>query len=197
MNAEIEIRSAQLADVSFPKRLIELVVMPYETETQVALKGRMVGEIVSRGAFGNIQNRASRVKVNRDHDRRQSVGRALTFHPSRQEGLIAEIKISKTELGEETLVLADDGVLDGSAGFAIKDEPAAEVWETRSRRRLNALWLDHIALVPDPAFETANVLAVRQAPDLLIPVSATPNLDRIRIEELRRQLDAIDARYGV
>jgi HK97 family phage prohead protease len=198
MNGEIEIREAQLAGVSFPKRLIDLVVMPYETETPVVHRGKAVTEIVSRGAFGNIQNRSSRVKVNRDHDLRQVIGRALTFHPSRKEGLVAEIKVSRTELGEETLVLADDGVLDASAGFTIKDEPNAEVWETQTRHRRNSIWLHHIALTPDPAYETASVLAVRRAPEpLLVEVSMTPNLDRVRIEELRRQLDAIDARYGV
>ena len=39
--------------------------------------------------------------------------------------------------------------------------PGGEVWETRSRRRLTKAWLGHIAMVPDPAYETANVLAVR------------------------------------
>jgi phage head maturation protease len=136
------------------------------------------------------------VKVNRDHKRDRTIGKAVALHPSRQEGLIAEVKISPVPLGDETLVLAEDGILDASAGFGIMDEPGAEVWETRSRHRLNKLWLDHIALVPDPAYETANVLAVREAPEPVV-ASATPNLDRVRLEQWRRELDMIDARYGL
>jgi HK97 family phage prohead protease len=200
MNGEVEIRTrehgVEVAGVSFPKRLIDLIVMPYETETQVVHRGRVVGEIVSRGAFGNIQNRASRIKVNRDHDIRRVIGRAVTFHPSRDEGLVAEVRVSRTDLGNDTLELAKDGVLDASAGFTIKDEPGAEVWETRSRRRLNAIWLVHIALTPEPAYDTANVLAVREAPEP-VAASSTPNLDQWRIEQMRAAYAALDARWGV
>jgi phage head maturation protease len=118
------------------------------------------------------------------------------LHPSREEGLVAEVKISPVALGDETLVLAEDGILDASAGFAIKDEPGAEVWETRGRHRLNKLWLDHIGLVPDPAYPTASVLAVRQA-DPVVVASATPNRDRLLLEEARRQYAALDVRWGV
>jgi hypothetical protein len=52
--------------------------------------------------------------------------------------------------------------------------PAGQTWETRDRRRLTRCWLSHVGLVPDPAYESANVLAVRTA-----TTSATPNLDRI------------------
>jgi HK97 family phage prohead protease len=192
----IETRASEVTGVSFPKRLIELIVMPYETMTEVAHRGRMISEIVSRGAFDGIERRPNRVKVNRDHKRDRTIGKAVALHPSRQEGLIAEVKISPVPLGDETLVLAEDGILDASAGFGIMDEPGAEVWETRSRHRLNKLWLDHIALVPDPAYETANVLAVREAPEPVV-ASATPNLDRVRLEQWRRELDMIDARYGL
>ena len=196
----IEIRESQLAGVSYPKRLIELIVIPYETTTEVAHRGKVIEEVVSRGAFDGINRRPNRVKVNRDHDRSRSVGKAVAFHPSRLEGLVAELKISQTPLGDETLVLAEDGVLDASAGFGIMDEPGAEVWETRSRHRLNRLWLDHIGLVPDPAYDSSGVLAVRQGDVGTLPAfepSATPNLDQVKLADLRRQLDAIDARFGV
>jgi len=198
---ELEYRSSQVASVSFPDRIIELIVMPYEHETVVPYHGRMVTEICSRGAYDGIESRNDRVRVNRDHDLGRTCGRAIAFHPSRAEGLVAELKISKTDVGEETLVLADDGVLDGSAGFALLRDaagrmvPGAETWETRSRRRLNKLFLGHIALVPDPAYASATVLAVRgqQAPG---PVTPTPNLDRLELERLRAAYAAIDARYG-
>ena len=124
----IEIRASQLADVSFPKRMIELIVMPYATETQGAVKGKMVGEIVSRGAFDGIEKRAGQIRANRDHSWERPVGKHIGLHTSRKEGLVADIRISGTPLGEETLTLCDDGLLDASAGFKLVRRPDGDVW---------------------------------------------------------------------
>ena len=180
---ELEIRSARLQDVSWPERTIELVCMPYDEETVVAHKGGLIREVCAPGAFAGIERRANRIRVNRDHDVTRTIGRAVAFHPNRPEGLVAELRIAKTDLGDETLTLAEDGILDASAGFL--PMPRGEEWPERNLRRLTKVWLSHIAMVPDPAYEGASVLAVRsaQAP----PGSATPNLDLVRawrLEEL-------------
>ena len=181
-------RTATQIGVSFPDRTIELVVMPYEEETLVERNGTMVREIVSRGAFDGIERRANRIRVNRDHDVTRTVGRAIALHPSREEGLVAEIKIAKTPLGDETLNLADEGCMDASAGFL--PMPGGEKWETRSRVRMLRCWLGHIAMTPDPAYDGARVLAVRSADELQPGLVATPNLDQImavrRAEEYAR-----------
>jgi phage head maturation protease len=203
---ELEFRSSQLADVNYPKRLIELIVMPYESETSVAYRGRAITEICSRGAYAGVEQRTSQIKVNRGHLIDMAVGKTVALHPSRHEGLVAEIRISRTELGEETLILADDGILEASAGFELLRQdggrgpvyPDAEVWETRSRRRLNKLRLDHIAMTPDPAYPGARVLSVRSDRQPTEPAQpATPNRDRLEIERLRAELAALDARWGV
>jgi len=161
----------------------------------------MITEVCSTGAYEGIEARNDRVRVNRDHDVTRTVGRAVRFHPSRQEGLVAEIRISETPLGEETLVLADDGVLDASAGFGLlrdrqgKVVPGAETWERTDRRRLNHLFLGHIGLTPEPAYETANVLAVRKAEK--VPAGVTPNLDRLELDRFREQAAELDRRYGL
>jgi HK97 family phage prohead protease len=175
----IEVRTASTVDVSHVRRTIELVVMPYETPTSVAHHGRTVTEIVSRGAFDTIARDGGRVRVNRDHDVQRTIGRAVKFDPNRHEGLIGEVRIARTALGDESLALADDGILDVSAGFGVLS--GGERWETHSRRRLTKLWLDHVALTPIPAYESARVLAVRNGQ------SRTPNLDRARqlLAELR------------
>jgi HK97 family phage prohead protease len=191
---QLEYRAATLLGTSFPDRTIELVVMPYETETLYPHKGRMVTEIVARGAFDGIERRANRVRVNRDHDLRRTVGRAIAFHPSREEGLIAELRIAQTALGDETLALADEEILDASAGFL--PMPGGEQWETRSRRRLTKLWLGHIAMVPDPAYETARVLAVRHAGEPIEPVKGRPHFDRLRTIELEEAYAELNRRYA-
>jgi HK97 family phage prohead protease len=174
---ELEFRSATQVGVSFPKRQIELIVMPYETEAQVVHKGRLIREIVSRGAFEGLDARHRRIAVNRGHVIDQVVGRAVAFHPSREVGLVAELQIARTAAGDETLALADDGLLDASAGFGVPD--GGETWPERGLRRLNRLWLDHIAMTPDPAYKTAQVLAVREAGEPGDPVPR-PNLDMVR-----------------
>jgi HK97 family phage prohead protease len=171
-------RTAAQLGVSFPERTIELVVMPYETEALVPYGARMVKEIVSRGAFNGIERRSNRIRVNRDHVAERTVGRAVALHPSREEGLVGVIRIARTELGDETLALADEECLDASAGFL--PFPGGEVWEERARVRIRKAWLGHIALTPDPAYESAQVLAVRKEQEADgVPVP-TPNLDVVR-----------------
>jgi HK97 family phage prohead protease len=189
---QLEYRTATMAALSYPKRTIELVVMPYETPTVADYHGRMIREIVTRGAFDGIDQRPNRVKLNRDHDVTRTCGHAVRFHPSRTEGLVAEVKVSRTPLGEETLELANDGDLGASAGFLPMrrtDGTLEEVWEERDFRRLNKVWLGHIAMTPIPAYPGAEVLTVRQQPPAAAPglgeppagiVVATPNLDRVR-----------------
>lgn len=173
---DLWIRAAQLVDVSFAERTIELIVIPYETPTLVGYQGRMVHESISRGAFDGIERRANRVRVNREHERLQTIGRAVAFHPACEEGLVSEVKIAKTPLGDETLELAADGCLDASAGFM--PMPGGMQWLDRSAYQVNKAWLGHIAMTAEPAYEDARVLAVRSVGDQV--ASATPNLDTVR-----------------
>jgi len=175
---ELEYRTATVLGTSFPDRIIELIVMPYEAETVADYKGRMIHEVVHRGAFDGIERRANRIRVNRDHDVTRTVGRAVRLHPSRTEGLVAELRIAKTPLGDETLELADEEILDASAGFL--PMPGGERWENRDMRHLDRLWLGHIAMTPEPAYQDARVLSVRSA-GLTEPPGgiSTPNIEKV------------------
>lgn len=190
MSGEIQYRSSQIASVSFPERSIDLIVMPYETEVTVVHQRRIVQEIVSRGAFDGIERRANRIRVNRDHDVKRTIGRAVALHPSRDEGLVAELRIARTDLGEETLTLAEDGILDASAGFGIM--PGGEVWErSRGLHRLTKLWLAHIAMTPEPVYETANVLAVRAQPER----PSCSNRERLELDRWQQLEADLNSRY--
>lgn len=184
--------------VSFPQRTIELVVMPYGRGAQVPWDGgrREVTEIIERGAFDGIERRANRIRANRDHQDQRTFGRATALYPSREEGLVAQVRVARTALGDETLELADDGCLDASAGFQVK--PGGMSWENRTRYRVNKAFLVHIALVPDGAYgEHAGVLAVRQAETATLERPAAPNLAALRLQRLREEYERIDARYRV
>ena len=187
-SGDLEYRTATQVGVSWPDRTIELIVMPYEQPTEIVWQGRVIEEVCSRGAWDGIERRPNRIRANRDHDLTRTVGRALALHPSREVGLVADLRIARTPLGDETLALADDGCLDASAGFLPMGEHGA-VWETRDRRRLNKCWLGHIAMTPDPAYEGASVLSVRSSSaeaDSPEP-AGTPILDRILADRLREQ----------
>lgn len=187
LRSPIECRSVPVTDVRFGDRIIEVVAAPYDVETVVPYRGRMVRESFAPGSFDGVERRAARVKVFRDHPPPTGpVGRAHALHPSRKEGLVAELKISKTALGDETLELADDGVLDASVGFAIMSN--GEQWlENRALRRVTRAFLDHIALPPQGQYdEAAGVLSVRRREPLVVPQVrvATPNLDAWRAEQM-------------
>jgi len=151
-------RMAERVDVHPSHRLIELVVLPYEVAAPVLWQGKMVEEVIARGAFDGIERDAARVRVNRDHKLERTVGRAIALHPRRREGLVAEVKIARTPLGDETLTLAAEGILDASAGF--RPNPGGQQWQGRDRYRVTSAYLGHIALTPDPAYVDARVLAV-------------------------------------
>lgn len=204
----VETRSAHVADVNFPKRIVTVIAAPYEQPADgVFYRGRYVTEVVSRGAFDGIERRASQIKVLREHSWDKPVGRIVGLHPSRKEGLVAEIKVSATPLGEESLELCQDQVLGSSMGFELLRQdagrgpvyPDAEVWErNRTVRRLNRLRLDHLALVGNPQYAGAAVLDVRsqqEAVGRVETVEGTPNLDRIAYEAQKALYDDMNRRW--
>lgn len=176
-HAPLEFRAAETLDVRYPERIVQVLAMPYERPTRrVVHEGRTITEVVSRGAFKGIEHRHN-MRVLREHDRNKIAGKVEALHPERDEGLVAELRMSRSTLGQESLELAAEGLLDVSVGFA--PMAGGERWSTnRSERRLERCYLDHIALVCDPAYEDAQVLSVRAA-EVIAVVSTTPNRDAI------------------
>lgn len=172
----LEHRDVKVAGVQFAQRLVRLIVMPYDERATVEHRGRMITESVAPGAFNGIQRRLNGrgIKANRDHDVSKVVGRVVNLDPDHSDGLVADVRIANTTLGNETLNLADEGLLDASAGFAPLD--GGEKWVSRDERRLTRLYLGHVAFVGEPAFEGARVLSVREKDQ---PSSATPLLDEV------------------
>lgn len=182
MRAPVEFRSATVADVRYADRIVEVVAVPYNEETVVEYRGRLVTESVLPGAFDGIETRPNRISVNRDHDYARTIGITRALQPSRTEGLVAALRISPTAAGDEALELANDGALGASVGMAVR--PADQRWSDNNRRRqIVRAFLDHIALVANPAYAGAGVLAVRsdgQPSEDLYQPPATPRLDDVR-----------------
>jgi HK97 family phage prohead protease len=176
----IEFRDAPVVGVNFAERTVELVVMPYEEEAIIEYRGELWKETFLRGSFDGVEKRTDRIPANRDHDHTRLTGRAIALHPSRVEGLVGEVRMADTPLGNETLELAHEDMVSGSAGFGVR---GSDQILDRPYRKIKRAFLDHIAFVAAPAYQGARVLAVRDgeqprsAADL--PKLVTPNLDEI------------------
>lgn len=176
----VEFRSATVADTRVDQRIIELIAVPYEESTQVIYREDVWNEVFTRGAFDGIESRQGRVPANRDHDMTRLVGKVVDWWPERSEGLVAEIRIAKSDLGNETLSLAEEDMLSASIGFGVRGRD--QVLDKGNRvRRINRAFVDHLAFVAQPAYEGAKVLARRNEdapPDAAtLPRLNTPDLD--------------------
>ena len=181
---------SSVAGVNFAQRIIELVAVPYEETATVEWRGELWEESFVRGAFDGIEKRPNRVRANRDHNRSRTVGKAVKFFPSRDEGLVTEVRIGKTPLGDETLALADEDMLSASVGFAALGRD--QELDKRNRvRRIKRAFLDHISFVEAPAYVGASVLAVRGEDATTgvaeLPPLVTPNLDELIAWQKSRQ----------
>ena len=179
-NAPIEFRSATIAEVKFVDRMVEVVAVPYEQEAVIEYRGEVWRESFVRGSFDGIETRAGRVRVNREHDESRTFGKVVTFHPSREEGLVAEVQVAKTPLGDEVLELANDDMLGASVAYGVRNSD--QVLD-RPYRRIKRAFLRHLSFVEVPAYEGAGVLSVRgqesvaRASDL--PPLVTPKIDEV------------------
>lgn len=187
----VEHRESTVADVRFPERIIEVVVAPYDEPAAVEYRGELWNESFERGAWDGIETRpeSKQVKANRDHDRVRLVGKAVRFEPSRTEGLVAEVRIAKTPLGDETLALAEEDMLGVSAGFAAKMRD--QIFDrAKMTRRITRAFLDHIAFVGGgplaggPAYAGAGIVDIRSdgrsdGDAAHLPKLVTPNLDEL------------------
>ena len=169
--------------VDVKQRILEVIAVPYGQEAPVEYRGEMWLESFDRGAFDGIETRTNPVMVNREHRKGDTVGKVLTWWPERTEGLVAEVRVARTPRGDETLALAEDGMIRASIGFGVRLRH--QVLERSSmKRRIRKAFVDHLGLVEDPAYTGAEVLGVRGsdfdtlAADLP-PIVARPELDEL------------------
>nr|VTP03952.1 Caudovirus prohead protease [Mycobacterium riyadhense] len=158
---------AEVLGVDFPARIITVIAVPYHQVATVPYQGGVWNETVEPGAFRGVEASPEAVRVCREHNKADTVGKCIGFRDEAR-GLVAEIRIARTQRGDDTLALADEGMLSASVGFGIYRNGEALDHSTRTRRVKRA-WLDHIGLVMTPAYDGARVLAVRHN---------TPDLDR-------------------
>jgi len=76
--AEVEHRNATLQDVDKKLRLVDLIAVPWNEETDKVLwRGEPWREIIDRHAFDGIETHAGRIQVNREHVKGDTVGKVV------------------------------------------------------------------------------------------------------------------------
>src|SRR5262245_29927101 len=94
----IEFRAAIVGDVNFAQRSVTAIAVPYDQAAKVIYRGEVWDEIFCRGSCDEVGKSPHRVRVNRDHDRSRTVGKAVHFWPEREEGLVTELRMAQTPL---------------------------------------------------------------------------------------------------
>jgi HK97 family phage prohead protease len=153
-------------------RTIYGIAVPYDKEQRV---GSDMVEVFRKGAFADVIKAAHRVKLLRNHDINNPIGRATVLRETDQ-GLYAEFKISKTREGDDALELVKDGALDQlSIGFApIKNRKRGDGVIERLKAHLA-----EVSLVTFGAYgDAAAVAGVRSVDE---ETYETPRLDAARV----------------
>lgn len=196
----VETRSGgvELDNVDFGQRIITVLAVPYEQPAQVPFRQEMWTEVFSRSAFNGIEGQTRKIPATAaleipapDHRGGRMVGKVISSNPYGDEGLVSEVKISRTDYGDETLELARDDALSVSVGFVVKNPRFdQELDRYKKLRRVNRAFLDHLAFVAQPAYDGAKVLAMRGEGALsegdLPPLVATPRMDELLNDPILR-----------
>jgi HK97 family phage prohead protease len=185
---EILNRAAVVSDVNKPQFLIDVLAVPWDEPAQVFWRGAIWTEVFHRGAFANVEERAGRVRVNREHTKGATVGKIVSLDPHDDEGLKAQVKIVESPAGEEIMALASQDMTSVSIGYRANKPSDVQVDRRAKRRDVFGAFLDHLSFVEDPTWDRAQVLSVREGPNGLAvaegPLPQTPALDAFRQDDV-------------
>jgi HK97 family phage prohead protease len=144
----MEKRSFEIREADYDKREVVGRAVPYNEVIDI---GGGYQEEFSSGAVDLTAD----VKLFRDH--KEVIGKVQELE-DRKDGLWVRAKISKTQLGDETLELVKDG---GIRSFSVGFIPVVDEKQDRKiiRKKVD---LKEVSLVAFPAYENASVVEVRE-----------------------------------
>ena len=123
------------------------------------------------------------------HDASKPVG-IVAERVDTDEAMLASMKISRTAMGDEALILAADGVMDVSVGV----NPTEYEFDELGRMIVTAAEWHELSLVPIPAFAGAtitDVAANAATPDS--PTTTEPEKDTNEVEATPAPVEAVEA----
>lgn len=153
--ADVQVRSAA-------QRELDIRIMPWR---QVIRHAGGFESFVP-GAFEGVDPASVRLLPPDDGGKHRPfpVGRGLSIQ-ERDDGAYMTFKVAKTQLGDELLALAEDGVITGaSVGFV--ETPGGSAQQSIGGYRVRVherVGLDHVAITWRPAYQGAGIVAMRSA----------------------------------
>ena len=134
------------------KREISGLIVPFNSPGYTS-----AGEVVfEKGAFGEIT--ANKIKLLRDHDIAQPVGRMIQVSETAQ-GLEATFKLGSSTRAQDTLLEASEGLKDGLSIGAKLDQ-----WSEKDGViYVSAATIKEVSVVTEPAFSEARIALVASA----------------------------------
>lgn len=150
------------------ERIIEGIAVPYNSPTTIYENGMLFEEQFAPGAFKRfVARRDARLPILLHHQRRSlPVGKAISMRDT-DSGLYIAARISDTTDGNDALTLLRDGVLDGLS-IAFYTERNGDKWSSdMSQRTVVEAYAEECSLCNFPAYDSARVLAVRAAQEMV------------------------------
>lgn len=174
-------------DVSFAHRIIDVIAVPWGEEAEIVWRGQAWREVFERGAFNEAIQNSVRIPVNREHVRGDTIGRIRTM-ADEPRGLLASVKVAKTERGDETLQLASEGMLGASVGYFLRKLSDVMLDKRSMTRRVRRAFLEHLSMVESPAYVGAETVAVHDElslhPAAGMQPLVTPSLDEWMADDI-------------
>jgi HK97 family phage prohead protease/HK97 family phage major capsid protein len=178
--------SATVTAADAGRRIISGKIVPFGTPGMTS-----AGSVIFERGSIQVPN-VSKIKLLAQHEQTASgvIGRAQSIHEA-EDGMYATFKISASRDGENFLIKAAEGLLDGlSVGvevIASKERKDGTMVVTASR-------LNEVSLVETPAFDSARVSDVAaQAGDMMEDDTAEENLENMEDEQIQKISDAVEA----
>ncbi len=194
---EYVVRTFEAVAVEVEGRTVDVRIVPFGEVARVAdpPSWEPYDEEWMPGVFDHQINAANRVHANYEHgaDVTNVVGHGISMRAVDGDGYHASFKIHDTNAGSTTLELLRDGAL---PGVSLEARPIKSVrTATGVVQRVKAN-LRGIAFCRTPAFTGAQVLAVRNEPEIVVDEALLPvDMDDQLVERCRRLGIRLPQRY--
>ena len=158
---------SQLSDVTVQGRLIDMIVVPYDTPAWVPDDAGWYREAFSPGAFRKFENPKlwHRIHLRYEHTPGIPYGRTVDLR-SDQQYLRATMKVTHGDSADRLLAQAADGDI---AGVSVAFVPGVDRDDTDHEgplvRRVTVRHVEEISLTETPVYADAKVLATRAHTD--------------------------------
>jgi HK97 family phage prohead protease len=127
----------------------------------------------------------SKIKLLSQHDMKKPVGRMIAAE-TRADGIYATFKLSRSNAGTESLILAQEGLV---SGLSVGAEVIASKPSRNGHIVVSSAKLKEVSLVTEPAFKSAQVLEI--AAEEVIPAeSIQPESEPEKVEETTTPVEA-------